>query len=152
VPEARHHVALSSGGTDVPGHESERRQAERKHIFAVNGAAEFLEPLRQLFQDEHFNVTTTNYVPHTFDLIAALDPDLIIVDLAVGQRAGWDLLERLHAEAVTREIPVLVTSTDQRLLDRVKADVQRYGERRFVAKPMQLDELLGTVHEMIGSA
>jgi DNA-binding response OmpR family regulator len=136
----------------VSGQDSERQQAERKHIFAVNGAVDFLETLRELLQDEKFNVTTTNYVPETFDQIAALDPDLIIVDLAVGQRAGWDLLERLHEEAATRHIPVLVTSTDQRLLDRVKADVARYGKNQFVAKPMNIDELIGTVHEMIGSA
>jgi len=136
----------------VPGQDSEHRQAERKHIFAVNGAVDFLETLRELLQDEKFNVTTTNYVPETFDQIAAVDPDLIIVDLAVGQRAGWDLLERLHAEAATRHIPVLVTSTDQRLLDRVKADVARYGENQFVVKPMNIDDLIGTVHEMIGSA
>jgi CheY-like chemotaxis protein len=136
----------------VSGQDSERQQAERKHIFAVNGAVDFLETLRELLQDEKFNVTTTNYVPETFDQIAALDPDLIIVDLAVGQRAGWDLLERLHEEAATRHIPVLVTSTDQRLLDRVKADVARYGENQLVAKPMNIDDLIGTVHEMIGSA
>jgi CheY-like chemotaxis protein len=134
------------------GHETERRQRKRKHVFAVNGAADFLEVVRHLLQDEHFNVTTTNFVPETFDQIAALTPDLIIVDLAIGVQAGWDLLERLHAEAITRQIPVLVTSTDQRFLDRVKDDVPRYGEKRFVIKPMNIEELLRTVHEMIGSA
>jgi hypothetical protein len=37
----------------------------RKHIFCVNSSPTFLDLLRELFQDERYNVTTTNFVPHT---------------------------------------------------------------------------------------
>ena len=131
---------------------TERRQLQRKHIFAINGAPEFLDVLRDLLQDEQFNVTTTNYLPQTFDQIAAVEPDLIITDLVIGERAGWELLEHLQAEAITRQIPVLVTSTDQHLLDRAQGDAARYGAQRFVVKPLDIDELLQTIHQMIGPA
>ena len=62
----------------------DRRQEGRKHIFALNGAPEFLNIVRELFQEEGFNVTTTNYVPRSYDQIAALQPDLLIVDVVVG--------------------------------------------------------------------
>jgi CheY-like chemotaxis protein len=67
-----------------------------------------------LVQDQRFNVTTTTYVPWTFDQIAALHPDLLIVDLALRRQAGWELLERLQVEGLTRLIPVVVTSTETR--------------------------------------
>ena len=38
-------------------------------------------------------------------------PTSWMVDVAVGETAGWELLEQLHAYAVTQEIPVLVVST-----------------------------------------
>jgi CheY-like chemotaxis protein len=98
--------------------EAEREQMARKHIFVVNGSAEFLDIVRDLLQDEQYNVTTTNFMPRTFEQIHALRPELLIIDLVVGQQAGWDLLERLRNEAITRGIPVIVTSTDKRLLDR----------------------------------
>ena len=93
---------------------AERRQMGRKHVFAVNDSPAVLDVVRQLLLDEAYNVTTTNYVPRTFEQIAGLAPDLLVLDLAISQRAGWDLLERLHAEAATRAIPVLVTATDHR--------------------------------------
>ena len=143
----------SQGGTDpgVPG-DTERRQSTRKHVFAVNGSPAFLSMVRALLQDERYNVTTTNYVPHTFDQIASLEPDLLLVDLATGRQAGWDLLERLHAEAATRRVPVLITSTDPHLLVEAEATAARYGGDRFLAKPFDLDVLLAAVRTLIGSA
>lgn len=63
-------------------------QMRRQHIFAVNGSPGFLEILRELLQAEQYNVTTTNFVPSTFDQVRALQSDLLVVDLAVGERAG----------------------------------------------------------------
>ena len=51
------------------------------------------------------------------------DVDLIIVDLVVGIRSGWDLLEELQRFASTSGIPVIVTSTDQRLLDQIELGI-----------------------------
>jgi response regulator RpfG family c-di-GMP phosphodiesterase len=85
-------------------------------------------------------------------MIAALQPDLVIVDIVLGHQMGWDLLESLHREVVTKDIPLLLTSTGPRLLARAQGDEQRYGRHRVIAKPMDIDELLGTVTEIIGAA
>ena len=132
--------------------EDERRQMGRKHIFVVNGAPEFLNFVRELLQEEDYNVTTTNYVPHTFEQIEGLPPDLIIIDLVAGVQAGWNLLERLQHEASTRGIPVIITSTAPRLLERAEAEPTRYGGQRQVVKPFDIGVLLGAVEELIGGA
>ena len=72
----------------------DRSQEERKHIFAINGSPDFLNVIRDLFQEEGYNVTTTNFVPNSFEQIAALDPDALIVDIVFGQRAGWNCWSR----------------------------------------------------------
>jgi CheY-like chemotaxis protein len=130
----------------------DRRQEGRKHVLAINGSPEFLNIVRELFQEEAYNVTTTNYVPTSFDQIAALQPDVLIVDVAVGRQAGWELLERLHAEAATTGIPVLVTSTSHQLLAKAQEQAARYGTHRYLGKPFDLEALLGEIREMIGDA
>ena len=135
-------------GQDAAG----RAQMDRQHVFVVNGHPDFLDLMRELFQNERYNVTTTNYVPHTFAQVAALQPSVLVVDLEVGVQAGWDLLGRLHAEAITSGIPVVVVSTDPRLLARAEADAARYGGERFVAKPFDIDAVLEAVAELIGPA
>jgi DNA-binding response OmpR family regulator len=130
----------------------DRSQEGRKHVFAINGEPEFLNIIRELFQDERYNVTTTNYVPTSFDQIAALQPDVLIVDVVVGQQAGWELLERLHDEAATTGIPVLVTSTSEHLLQTAQEQAARYGTHRYLGKPFHLDTVLAEIRELIGEA
>lgn len=124
----------------------------RKHIFVVNGDPAFLELVRELLQLEEFNVTTTNFVPRTFAQIGALNPDLLVIDLVIGEQDGWELLERVKYEAVTRDIPVIVTSTDPHLLEIAQQNEGRYGHNRYITKPLDIDELLKTVEELVGRA
>ncbi len=98
-------------------------QMQRQHIFVVNGSADFFEVVRDLLQDEQYNVTTTNFVPQTFEQIETARPSLLIVDLIHGEMAGWDLLAELRHEAATREIPVILVSTSRHLLE--KAETER---------------------------
>jgi chemosensory pili system protein ChpA (sensor histidine kinase/response regulator) len=135
-----------------PERAEDRSQEGRKHVFAINGAPAFLDVVRVLFQEESYNVTTTNFVPNSFAQIAALQPDALIVDVVVGQSAGWELLERLHADASTSGIPVLVVSTSPALLDRAREQSARYGTHRYLGKPFDIDAMLGAVREMIGAA
>lgn len=130
----------------------DRSQEARKHVFAINGSPEFLDVVRVLFQEERYNVTTTNFVPNSFAQIEALQPDALIVDIVVGQSAGWELLERLNESAATEGIPVLVLSTSPRLLERAREQAERYGTHRYLDKPFSVDEMLSAVQEMIGEA
>ena len=125
------------------------RPAGRPHIFVVNGSPEFLEVVRLLLLDEHYRVTATNFLPETFDQIAALQPAVLIIDLVFGQRGGWNLLERLREEAATRQIPVVVTSTDARLLERAQVDFGRYGGQAFLASPMDVEDLLADIRSLL---
>ena len=129
-----------------------RSQEKRKHVLAINGSVDFLNIVRELFQDEEYNVTTTNFVPNSFDQIQALQPDALIVDIAVGRSAGWELLEQVHAGAATTGIPVLVLSTSPQLLEKAKEQAARYGNHRYMEKPFDLDALLTHIREMIGEA
>lgn len=124
----------------------------RQHIFVVNGAKEFLDTVRDLLESESYNVTTTNFVPETFDQIMALEPSLIIIDLEIHVRAGWDLLERLHADAATRGIPIVVVSADPALLDKAQANIERFGGQHFLTKPFNIDDLYSAVEDLIGTA
>lgn len=130
----------------------DRSQEGRKHVFAINGAPEFLNIVRELLQEEAYNVTTTNFVPNSFAQIQALQPDALIVDVAVGQAAGWELLERLHADAATTGIPVLVLSTNAELLEKAREQAARYGNHRYLDKPFDLDAMLSHIRAMIGEA
>ena len=127
-------------------------QESRRHIFVINGAPAFLNLMRDLLQDERYNVTTTNFVPRSYEQIAALQPDALVIDIVIGQQAGWDLLERLHAEAVTTGIPVIIVSTSPQLLERAREQADRFGTHRYLGKPFDIGEMLDMVKDLVGGA
>ncbi len=125
-------------------------QMRRKHIFVIDSDHTILELARVLLEEEEgFHVTTTNFMPETFDQIAALQPDLLIIDLTIGEQSGWDLLEQLEAKVITRKIPVIVVSTNQQLLNHAKVNRQRYGGNFFMAMPLDVFELLDAIHSLL---
>jgi CheY-like chemotaxis protein len=130
----------------------EIRQIERQHIFVVNHDPAFLEVIRLLLQDDHYNVTTTNYAPRTWEQIAALQPSLLLIDLSPRSQIGWELLERVRDAAATSGIPIIASSTDPHILERVRQDPGRYGVNAVIDKPFDIDTVLDTIHALIGSA
>jgi two-component system response regulator VicR len=127
-------------------------QMRRQHIFVVNGSAAFLDMVRELLQDEQYNVTTANFVPLTFKQIETAQPSLLIIDLIHGERAGWDLLAELRHEAATRNIPVILASTSKQLLEKAETERVIWGGDRYLLKPFSLDELLQAIQELVGAA
>ena len=51
-----------------------RNQVPRRHVFAINSSPAFLNVVRELFQEEGYNVTTTNFAPNSFAQIERCDP------------------------------------------------------------------------------
>jgi CheY-like chemotaxis protein len=129
----------------------DHQRTPRKHIFAVNGSPDFLLIVREVLADEGYAVTTSDFEPNVFTRVVMRHPDALIVDVAVGESAGWDLLRRLFLEAKTSDIPVLVTSTSPELLEQAREEAGWYGTNRsFLTKPMDLDELVRTIRKMVG--
>lgn len=130
-------------GYDMPPNETERP----RRVFIVNGSPPFLEILHEFLTLESFEVVVSLNVNVEFKAIIAFDPDLLIVDIVAFEKQGWELLEHIHSSAKTNDIPVIIISTSEEILDRAKAQVDRYGGDYYLAKPLDLEELLSKVHQ-----
>ena len=134
------------------GRRATPEQMARKHVLVLNGSSEFFDIVRQLLEDERYNVTTTNFLPRSFETIVAAQPSLLIVDLVIGERAGWELLADLRIAAATNGIPLLLMSTSPKILDRALAAHDEFGGDQYLIKPFDLDDLLDAVISLIGPA
>lgn len=120
-------------------------EAGRARVFCINGSIELLGIMREILSDEGYDVTVLGFVPGIYERIEAAQPALVMIDLVFQEPYGWRLLEDLWASPATHDIPVIVTSTDQKLLDEARGAPERFGERNYLAKPFDLDELLTLV-------
>ena len=83
----------------------------------------------------------------TLSMVAAQQPDLLLLDVMMPRLSGFEVCKRLRADPATRGIPILmITALDQPL------DVERAveaGTDDFLSKPISKAELLHRVHSLL---
>ena len=78
------------------------------------------------------------------------DFDAIVLDLALPGMDGLEVCHRLKSDDATARSPVLMLSAKQCETDRDAGD--RVGADKYLVKPVDLEEFLQTVKEMLGTA
>ncbi len=76
-------------------------------------------------------------------------PDLILLDLGLPDLPGDELLRELGQDELTREIPVIVLSSDRPAAAAER--LSRLGARALLTKPLDLQKLLDEVDAILGS-
>lgn len=83
--------------------------------------------------------------------IATQSPcDLLITDLEMPRTNGYELMSHLRQQPETRKIPVLVVTSRAGAKHRDRA--MKEGASSFMVKPVQEDQLLAVVAELVGTA
>ncbi|HET9624306.1 MAG TPA: ATP-binding protein [Kofleriaceae bacterium] len=81
------------------------------------------------------------------DLIRGRQPEVVIMDVNLPGMNGLDAVRRLHEWPETREIPVIGLSAAALARDKLRA--KEAGFYRYLTKPVNVDELLGVVEQLL---
>jgi len=124
-----------------------------RRILVIDDYEYLLYLLRSLLEDEHYQVSVVSRGAEAQARIRENPPDLIILDLKLGNMSGLDILEALRSQEATANIPVLVYTAAIREAESVALLVAgnptRYRNVSVLRKPFEVDELLERVGQMI---
>jgi two-component system, NarL family, invasion response regulator UvrY len=111
-------------------------------IYIVDDHAMVRDGLRAVLEDAGHQVVGDSEQPtQALDDVQRLAPDILLLDLKLGARSGFELLERLQRRALpTRTI--IVTMSEQ---PRDVAEALRLGARGYVLKGSPAREVLSAV-------
>jgi CheY-like chemotaxis protein len=82
------------------------------------------------------------------DAIQMKRPALVITDILMPKMDGFSLVYRLRTDTVTREIPVVFLSATY-VAPEDKAFAMSIGATRFIEKPIDTEEFLLTIAELL---
>ncbi|MGF1481800.1 MAG: response regulator transcription factor [Cyanophyceae cyanobacterium] len=74
-------------------------------------------------------------------------PDVIVLDVVLPGRSGFEICRDLKAEAKTSKIPIIMCSTKGGEMDKFWG--MKQGADAYLAKPVDGDELLRTVNQLM---
>jgi chemosensory pili system protein ChpA (sensor histidine kinase/response regulator) len=83
------------------------------------------------------------------EIIAQLGCHLLVTDIEMPRMNGYELMTHMRQDAATRRIPVLVVTSRAGAKHRDRA--MKEGAASFLTKPVQEDQLLAVVEELIGA-
>ena len=84
------------------------------------------------------------------ELVAQVGCHLVITDIEMPRMNGYELMSHLRQDPVTRRIPVLVVTSRAGAKHRDRA--MKEGAASFLTKPVQEEQLLAVVEELMNSA
>lgn len=80
--------------------------------------------------------------------VRRLRPRMLVLDVMLPKRSGFDVLKQLRADMETKGLPVLILTAKGQQQDRRIAE--ELGANGFVTKPYSNAEVVGAVRQLLG--
>ncbi len=116
-----------------------------KRILIVEDEPNIIESLSFLLERAGFAISSEQDGARAMDQIRALSPDLVILDVMLPNRSGFDILRDIGALPEGPHVLMLTAKGQAR--DRQTAE--DIGVTRFMTKPFANAEIVATVQEML---
>ena len=112
-----------------------------KRILIIDEDPDWLQAMRSFLERSGHETSVSSSYPEAFDLLEAIHPDLIFLDMMPEDPSGLLLYKKIKQNETLALIPIIVTShhVEATSLDRP------YGESAFLKKPFQLSRLTKTL-------
>jgi DNA-binding response OmpR family regulator len=120
-----------------------------RRILAVDDDKDILEVLQYILEESGYEVETLSDGHDLFGHIKAHTPDLILLDIMLGNMDGRQLCREVKAKRETHDIPVILISASHNVSDSMN---QKGSPDAFIAKPFDISELLDTIKLQLSAA
>ena len=124
-----------------------------KQILVVDDKHELLHLMRRVLEDEQYQVSILQNGRDAFAQMKTQLPDLLILDLRLGDISGQDVLKQLKDDPVTAEIPVIVYTAAvleaEEVIKLVTDNPVHFQDVYVVQKPFELENLLILVQQAL---
>ena len=121
---------------------------KERRVLLIEDEPNIIEAIRFILSRDGWRVDTHSDGKSAVDAVRERMPDLVVLDVMLPNRSGYDILNDLRNAEETRDMPVLMLTARGQKKDRELAE--RLGASRFMTKPFSNGEILDTVRELVG--
>lgn len=119
-----------------------------RQVLLIEDEPNIVEAIRFILSRDGWHVAVHGNGADALDEIRRVAPDVLILDVMLPGRSGYEILQDLRASAETAALPVLMLTA--RGQDRDRARAERYGASRFMSKPFSNADMLSSIRELAG--
>jgi CheY-like chemotaxis protein len=124
--------------------------ADSTKIAVVNHDPVFMGLVRRILESDGCEALICPEGTTAHEVIATTSPSLILLDTWLEFReSGWTLLQTLRLDERTRDIPVVLATSDPEAAKARTPQLERMGNVRVIPKPFDPESLLRSIREML---
>ena len=118
-----------------------------RKILLVEDEPSVVELMTIYLGKRGFEVTSVIEGTEVLEKVRSVRPDLIILDIMIPKLNGFEVCNRLKADAELKSIPVLILSA---LVQKNEIEMGiRMGAEMYMTKPFQNSELLAAIEKLL---
>ncbi len=118
-----------------------------RRVLLIEDEPSIAEAIRFIMARDGWDVVLHATGGGALAAVAAARPDLVILDVMLPGRSGFDLLAALRADPATTALPVMMLTAKGQARDRARAEAA--GVSRFMTKPFANAEFLAAARELV---
>jgi DNA-binding response OmpR family regulator len=119
-----------------------------KRVLLIEDEPNIIEAISFILSRDGFTVHTHDDGETAFGRVLATPPDMIILDVMLPGRSGFDILRDLRNDARTAALPILMLTARGQAKDRELA--KRLGANHFMTKPFSNTDVRDCVRATLG--
>ena len=124
------------------------KKAAAPRLLSIEDDAAMGQFLKAVFTAQGFAMDVATDGNAGLELARRHPPDLVILDLLMPYKNGFEVLRELRATPETAAVPIIILSSNSREEDIVNA--LNAGAADFVVKPFRARELVARVRKVLG--
>lgn len=118
-------------------------------ILIAEDEPSILESLDFILRRAGWSIASVTDGEAVLSTLRRAPPRLVVLDVMLPKRSGFDVLKQIRADDVLRELPVLILTAKGQAKDRRTAE--ELGADGFVTKPYANAEVIDEVRRLIGA-
>jgi two-component system, chemotaxis family, chemotaxis protein CheY len=124
-----------------------RVRASQRLVLVVDDDPDILQTLGLCLSSEGYRVLMAANGKEALDILESEHPSVILLDLMMPVMDGWQFVAELEHRG-RRDVPLLILSADRS----VQGHARQLRASGHLAKPFDLEELLGKVQQLTSGA
>ena len=118
-----------------------------ERVLLIEDEPHIVEAISFLLTREGISVSTHSNGMDAAETAARLTPDLVILDVMLPGKSGFDILEEIRNDSTVGNSPVLMLTAKGQSRDRAAA--QAAGASMFMTKPFSNKEIVANVKSLL---
>ncbi|KZY35952.1 two-component system response regulator [Roseovarius sp. HI0049] len=119
-----------------------------KKVILIEDERNIIEAISFILSRDGWEVKTHSNGHDAVEAVRDRRPDLVILDVMLPGKSGFDILQEIRDDAELGATPVLMLTARGQQKDREMAE--RAGASRYMTKPFSNAEVLEAVRDLVG--